>query len=162
MATSPEGRAEREARADRSVRRGELSEALALLDGLAAEFPDDAALAEKRDHLRANLQPMELQSAKVPRAEPVPRASTAPGTPEQEGERLFAIGDYGGAAAAYRRALKERPDSELIRERLEELFRLAQAAPRHSPTDQALPRDPTARLTALLDRIAARKRVVLR
>ncbi|NMO23203.1 tetratricopeptide repeat protein, partial [Pyxidicoccus fallax] len=82
-----------------------------------------------------------------------------PSSPAQEGERLFALGDYAGAAAAYRRALQERPDSELLKERLIELYRLAREMPLHSPTDKALPKETAPRLQALLDRVAARRRL---
>ncbi len=146
-----------QARAERAMRRGELAEAVSLFEALQREFPEDATLAHKLALLRESLQPMELHSPKAapPRSEPLP---LGPSSPIQEGERLFALGDYAGAAAAYRRALQERPDNELIRERLLELYRLATAAPVHSPTDQALPKEPEARLHALLDRVAARRR----
>lgn len=152
-----EERAELEARAERAKRRGEMSEALAALEQVSAAFPDDSALAARLEQLRGSLQPMELQSAKT-RFEPGGGQTGKPATPEQEGERLFALGDYAGAAGAYRRALAAKPDSELIRERLFELFRLAQAAPRHSPTDAALPKSKDKLLEALLDRIAARRK----
>lgn len=151
-----EQRAELESKAERAKRRGEMAEALACLEQVARAFPDDAALAERLSLLRESLQPMELQSAKT--KFDVVRGGAAPASPEQEGERLFALGDYAGAAAAYRRALNAKPDSVLIKERLFELFRLAQTAPRHSPTDQSLPKNPEERLQALLDRIAARRR----
>lgn len=147
-----------EARAERCLRRGEMSEALSLYRQLVAELPGDAALKAKLAHLEESVDPRELHSGALPPTE----AKHAPATtPEQEGERLFALGDFAGAAAAYRRALNEKPDSELIKERLIELFRLAQTAPRHSPTDSALPEDPESKLRALLDRISARKKIVL-
>jgi tetratricopeptide (TPR) repeat protein len=153
----PQGRAELEARADRCVRRGEFSEAIDLYRELLKHYPDDEGLQRKLANLSESLQPNELQSGKAPRREP---SSVIPASgPEQEGERLFALGDYAGAAAAYRRALQERPGSQLVRERLEEIFRIAQALPRNSPTDQPLPRDPEEKLRALLDRISARRRV---
>ena len=150
-------RAELEARADRFTRRGELGQALALLEAIARAFPRDEALRAHIADLAGSLQPTELHNPKANLAEPRPTASR-PSTPEQEGERLFAIGDYAGAAAAYRRALRDKPDSALVRERLEELYHLARAAPRHSPTDTVLPADPENLLSALLDRIAARRR----
>jgi tetratricopeptide (TPR) repeat protein len=154
----PEAFAELVSKADRAVRRGEMSEAVRLYEDALKQNPSDAALATKLDHLRASLQPSELMSGKIP----VPEQSgphLVPMTPEQEGERLFGLGDYAGAAAAYRRALRDKPDSELIKERLFELYRLAQTAPRHSPTDKALPKEKDALLKALLDRISARKKV---
>jgi tetratricopeptide (TPR) repeat protein len=155
---TPDVRADTESRAERALRRGDLADALSLYESLVAAFPADAALANKLAQLRDSLQPMELHSPKASFREGA-SAAQRPSTPAQEGERLFALGDYVGAAAAYRRALAERPDSELLKERLLELFRLAQSAPKHSPTDQALPREPTARLEALLDRLAARRRL---
>jgi tetratricopeptide (TPR) repeat protein len=157
-AMTPDVRAETESRAERALRRGDLADAVSLYESLVAAFPGDAGLANKLAQLRDSLQPMELHSPKASFRESG-SAAQRPSTPAQEGERLFALGDYVGAAAAYRRALAERPDSELLKERLLELFRLAQAAPKHSPTDQALPREPTARLEALLDRLAARRRL---
>lgn len=159
---TPAERTELETRADRCVRRGELSEALALYRSLCAAFPDEASLRQRLRNVEESLQPAELLSAKSNFA-PEPTHAPASGHkkvgPEQEGERLFALGDFTGAMAAYRRALKEKPDSELISERLEELYRLARSAPRHSPTDSALPRDPQKLLSALLDRIASRRRI---
>jgi tetratricopeptide (TPR) repeat protein len=156
---TPEARAEMQARAERALRRGELAEAVGLYETLVQQFPQDDALAQKLSLLRESLQPMELHSPKArPPASDAP-LSHGPSSPVQEGERLFALGDYAGAAAAYRRALQERPDNELIKERLLELYRLATAAPVHSPTDRALPKDPEPRLHALLDRLAARRRI---
>jgi tetratricopeptide (TPR) repeat protein len=153
-----EARAEMQARAERALRRGELAEAVSLYEALVREHPEDQALGQKLAQLRESLQPMELHNPKAaaPRKEPVPLGRSSP---IQEGERLFAIGDYAGAAAAYRRALQERPDNELIKERLIELYRLAQAAPVHSPTDRELPKEAEPRLQALLDRVASRRRI---
>lgn len=157
---TPEERAPIESSADRAVRRGEMAEAVRLYRSLLGAFPEDGALRQKLEQLEESLQPMELTSAKAPRPETTRgQGVPAPLTPEQEGERLFQLGDYAGAAVAYRRALAQKPDSALIQERLMELVALAQSAPRNSPTDQALPDQPESLLQALLDRIAARKRV---
>ncbi|HVE87810.1 MAG TPA: hypothetical protein VND93_33360 [Myxococcales bacterium] len=152
-------RAQLEANADRARRRGEMAEAVRLYRALLAAYPGDPALKDKLAMLEETLQPMELTSGKALQPEAPPRGGTAPLSEEQEGERLFQLGDYAGAAVAYRRALAQKPDSPLLQERLMELVSLAQAAPRHSPTDQALPDRPEPLLNALLDRIAARKRV---
>lgn len=157
---TPEVRAEMEARAERCVRRGELAEAVGIYESLLQEHPSDEALQRKLAQVSESLQPNELQAIRAAVPKDAPR-TLPPAGPEQEGERLFALGDYAGAAAAYRRALQERPGSQLIRERLEELYRLARSAPRHSPTDIALPRGREDILRALLDRISARKRVRL-
>lgn len=161
MPIAPAVRQEMETRAERALRRGELAEAVGLLEELAREFPSDAALAARIAQLRESADPRELTGRGPRTPEPAHHHDPRGASPEQEGERLFSLGDFGGAAAAYRRALKEKPDSELIRERLFELFRLAQSAPRHSPTDSALPAGREALLRALLDRISARKRVGL-
>jgi tetratricopeptide (TPR) repeat protein len=152
-------REEMEARADRCLRRGELTEALRLYQELVRLHPTDPGLTQKLAQLQESVDPRELTSAKLPAAEDNGRLP--PSTPEQEGERLFTLGDYAGAAAAYRRALRDKPDSVLIRERLVELYQLARTAPSHSPTDCPLPDQPEPLLRALLDRIAARKRVRL-
>lgn len=154
---TPEARAEMQARAERALRRGELSDAVSLYETLVQTFPSDEALAQKLALLRESLQPMELAKSKPP--PPEKPQSLGPSSPVQEGERLFALGDYAGAAAAYRRALQERPGNDLIQERLVELYRLATASPTHSPTDRALPKEREHRLQALLDRLAARRRL---
>jgi tetratricopeptide (TPR) repeat protein len=157
---TPEARAEMVAQAERALRRGELDEALRLYETLGQAFPDDSALATKLAHLRESVDPQELQAARALQASNLPQSiPQGPSSPVAEGERLFSLGDYVGAAAAYRRALQERPDSELIRERLEEIYRLARTLPVHSPTDRSLPRQAEPLLHALLDRLAARRRL---
>lgn len=147
-------------RGERALRRGEMSEALRLFEEALRAAPGDEGILRKLANVRENLQPSELQSVMFTPPPPPAELSTRAMSPEQEGERLFALGDYVGAAAAYRRALRDKPDSELIRERLVELFNLAQAAPRARPTEQKLPQRPEEKLQALLDRIASRKKIV--
>ncbi|AGC45215.1 hypothetical protein MYSTI_03909 [Myxococcus stipitatus DSM 14675] len=156
---TPAARVEMEARADRALRRGELAEALHLYETLAHAFPQDTVLGDKLAQLRESLQPLELQTLEASRPPEEPELPLGPSSPAQEGERLFALGDYVGAAAAYRRALQERPDNELFKERLIELFRMAREMPLQSPTDKALPKAPQPRLQALLDRVASRRRL---
>ncbi|HEX8436471.1 tetratricopeptide repeat protein [Archangium sp.] len=158
---SPEARAEMVAHAERALRRGELSEAVSLYESLCRAFPEDPSLALRLSNLREMLQPQELQVLQSLRAsaEAEPVVPQSPSTPVSEGERLFVLGDYVGAAAAYRRALQEQPQSELLRERLVEVYRLARALPVHSPTDRELPRQAEPLLQALLDRLAARRRL---
>ncbi|MHB8873426.1 MAG: tetratricopeptide repeat protein [Myxococcaceae bacterium] len=158
-----EERAETEARADRSLRRGELTQALAGYDAVLRAFPDDEGVRRKLDELKESVDPVELRHPKANFTE-APQASAAAQTPEQEGERLFAQGDYPGAIAAYRRALALRPDAELVKERLGELFRLVQA-PRRGPASAApdaapssLPADADGLYRALLERISSRRR----
>ena len=146
--------------AERAVRRGEMKEAVRLYEELARAQPGDPQINQRLEALRAALQPSEIPGVELP-PEEQSGVHTTPLTPEQEGELLHNLGDYAGAAAAYRRALHDKPDSELIKERLVELYQLAQAMPRHSPTDATLPRQAEPMLKALLDRIAARKRLRL-
>ena len=169
-------RTEAEARADRALRRGELSTALALFQAIATAFPADEVVQLKLKRIRENLQPMELSHAKTR----VPLDVAPPPTNSiQSAEALAARGDYAGAIALYRKALEKRPDSPLVRERLAELFQIAQSmAPRASaPAAAAAPAKPgvgaapapsaptrqapvsTARLLSdLLDQISRRRR----
>ncbi len=147
-----------------------MAEAVAVLRGLLQQFPDDQALAQRLMDLAETLQPSELQHPKARAASSLDDADAGSTggsreTPEQAGERLFALGDHAGAMAAYRQALQQRPDSELVRERLEEIFRVAQSAPSTKPV--SLPPRPQvasrgsaeALLKSLLERVAARRRV---
>ncbi|MDP1915198.1 MAG: tetratricopeptide repeat protein [Myxococcales bacterium] len=150
---SPADRQAHESRAERCLRRGELSEAFALFRQLVAAFPDDGALRRRVDELEGSLQPAELMSSKANfRAEPegAPRSAT------EEAERLAAAGDYGGAIAAYRKLLTERPDNELVKERMNELFDLARAS--SSPRASAPAHRREAMLGDILSRIGARRR----
>src|SRR4029079_13138937 len=81
--------------------------------------PEDESLSLRLSNVREMLQPQELQTLRALQASAQPEAiPPRPYSPRTAGERLFVLGDYAGAAAAYRRALQERPDNELIRERL--------------------------------------------
>lgn len=173
---TPDELAEKEALAERFVRRGELLKALTLFRQVAAAQPGRQDLAQRMRELAESMDPAELRAA----SGPVPVATEAPtATPEEEGERLFQLGDYAGAAAAYRKALEAKPSSTLIRERLVELFQLAQAqngrpatartpasvappappsAPPAGAQAGATPGDPQALLRSLLDRISERRR----
>ncbi len=143
-----------EAKGDRAMRRGELSAALGYFQQLVVAFPNDRTLAEKLSNLRENLQPMELTSAKS-RFVPDPSAPR-PGTssPLDAAEALAARGDYAGAIAAYRQALAAKPDSQLLKERLAELFNLMQSQPpRKAPLRTA-----ESLMEQWLERIAARRK----
>jgi tetratricopeptide (TPR) repeat protein len=168
---TPDERTEAEARADRALRRGELSAALELYQAIVKAFPKDDIIAMKLQRVRETLQPMELQHAKF-RAAPEPQAPISPGNVEAA-EALAAKGDYAGAISLYRKALDTRPDSELIKERLGELFQLAQSiAPRSTPrppppvdrseppatTEAEVPVSSPRLLSDLLDQIGRRRR----
>jgi len=139
---SPDERTEAEVRADRALRRGELSTALSLYQAIATAFPTDEVVQLKVRRIRENLQPMELSHAKTR----VPLDQSPPPTNSiQSAEALAARGDYAGAIALYRKALEKRPDSDLIRERLAELFQIAQSmAPRPSPAQPSAKSAPPA------------------
>ncbi|NVJ18576.1 hypothetical protein HV826_31115, partial [Myxococcus sp. AM010] len=66
---NPAARADMESRADRALRRGELTEALGMYESLARAFPHDAALALKLANARELLQPAELAVLEAARAE---------------------------------------------------------------------------------------------
>lgn len=151
-------RASLETQAERSLRRGELSEALSLFQSLAAAFPGDAQLAARIRDLSESLQPAELHRLPRDAADlPVPPPSD---DPAQEGERLFALGNYAAAAASYRAAVAADPENDLLRERLEQLYQLALATSRPSANGRsgAPPPDPARVLSTLLDRISTRRR----
>ncbi len=148
----PEQRAHLEQQIERAVRRGELADAIEHLRTLASAFPDEAAIADKLRQLEETLQPAELMSAKanVRWDSPLPTLS-----PVDAAERLAAKGDYAGAIAAYRKVLAGQPGSDLVKERLAELFALAQA---RAPKRPVPPKDKTLVLSELLARIDARRR----
>lgn len=151
---TPEERKTLEAQAERHLRRGELSEAFEQFQHLSRAFPADVALAARITQLKESLQPAELMNPRSNfHSEP---ADAATATPVDQAEALATRGDYAGAIGLYRRLLGERPDSELIRERLAELFRLAQAQAPRRPSPQAREH----LLAELLARISSRKRQV--
>lgn len=128
---TPEDRAATENRAERCLRRGEWSEALALYESVARAFPADSAAQRRVQQVRESIDPEELARSSPSATAHIPVSDSPASTPEAEGERLFALGDFAGAAAAYRQALREKPHSELIKERLIELYQLAQVSPRN-------------------------------
>ena len=153
---TPDERDTLEAKGDRAMRRGELSAAVAAFEQLCAAFPGDTALAEKLKNLKENLQPMELTSAKS-RFVPEPSAPRGGGSSLDEAEALAARGDFAGAIARYRKALADKPGSDLLKERLAELFRMMQA---QAPKQALRPAQKSAEatLTELLGRIASRRK----
>ena len=152
---SPLEREAIEAKAERALRRGELSEAFGLYKQLTAAFPSDQSLARRVVELQENLQPAELMNPKSNfRSE---STAGAPSSPVDAAEVCASKGDYRGAISIYRTLLAERPDSELLRERMAELFELAQAG--QAPPKQVAQTKPLdAVLADLLSRISDRKR----
>lgn len=146
---SPDDRQQIEQRAERALRRGDFAEAVALFRDVALAFPDDAALATRLSELEAHLSPQEAHRRAPIASEP----SGVHRSPMHEAEALAARGDFAGAIATYRRLLADNPELELVKERLAELFELAQAstAPKQSVSREQV-------LEHLLGRISNRKR----
>lgn len=147
---TPVERSSLESQVERHIRRGEMPEAWSTLHILCGAFPDDEALRERLERLEQNLDPEERR-----RVSPsgITRAIKF-ATPMHEAEALAGAGKYKESISIYRALLVERPDLELVKERLAELFQLAQVA--------APPRQPLSQinfLEHLLSRISARKRV---
>ena len=123
----PESAAELEQRSERAVRRGELHAALALFDELIALAPDDERIRQRRESVRALLQPAELSNGHRPEPdepEPAPAADRTL-TDAEQGELHASAGRFLEALRCYERALAAAPDNQLVRERLEELRELA-------------------------------------
>ncbi len=146
---TPEERTRLETQVERHVRRGELSEARSVLEKLCMAFPEDALLADRLVQLEQGLDPAERRRVAMGRVEPTGKHKT----PMHEAESLAAAGRYKEAIFIYRELLEARPDWDLVKERLAELFQLAQvAAPNRSGVTHE------GALEHLLDRISTRKR----
>jgi tetratricopeptide (TPR) repeat protein len=150
---TPDERRTLEATAERHLRRSELRDALALFRQLAQAFPDDEALSRRLAEVEENLQPAELTHARSAfRPEP------AKASPTHQAEALASRGDFAGAITIYRSLLEQNPNAELVRERLAELFQLAQARSPSRVQPAPAPRDPKRELEKLLERITSRRR----
>lgn len=147
---TPAERTSLEEKLERHLRRGELSEAWGSLSRLTDAFPEDGALSERLKQLEDGLEPSEWRRVTMARAEP----SNVHKSPMHYAESLAAAGKYVEAIEIYRALLDERPDQELVKERLSELFQLAQVA---EPKRPAVNRAGV--LEHLLERITSRRRV---
>lgn len=146
---TPEERSHWEEKATRSLRRGALRDAIAALGRIADAFPGDEGVRARVREIEASLQPEEASG----RVSPVPsEPSSIFATPAQEAEALASRGDFAAAIAIYRRLAQAHPDSQLVAERLTELFQLAMAKAHRPPTDKRH------LLEHLLERIASRRR----
>lgn len=146
---TPEERTSLETQAERHLRRGELAEAYAVLAKLAAAFPDEPELTLRVEGLEQSLDPVEQRRVAMIRPEPTGKHKT----PMHEAESLAAKGRYKEAITIYRALLAHRPDWDLVKERLDELFELAQVAAPNRPTVNQ-----EGVLEHLLERISTRKR----
>lgn len=147
--------------AERSVRRGELKQALQIYRELLERAPRDTQVHARIATIESLLQPHELSGSPSSHAMPgldLSRSTTL----EQTAEMLFERGDLAGAIATYERVLRERPDHELARERCVELKRLfdlhAPPVPGRATPGLSLPRGKSDMLEALLGRIASRRK----
>ena len=96
-------RVQRQAEAERAVRRGELKQALAIYRELAREAPEDPLVPSRIATIESLLQPDEIS---VSGPAPVPPASLSlsrSATLEQTAEMHFERGDIKGAVATYER-----------------------------------------------------------
>jgi tetratricopeptide (TPR) repeat protein len=135
-----------EIKAERLVRRGEFAQALRIFLHVQVAFPEDAHLRARIDELQASLEPSELSlKSAMPEAAP---------TPIHEAESLCSRGDFAGAIAIYRKLIQARPDWELGKERMTELFHLAQSARPHKR-----PLDRVALYEELLQKISNRRKM---
>ena len=145
-----EERTKLESQIERHVRRGQLSEAWAALEQLSNAFPDDLALAQRLGEMEQGLDPAERRRVAMSRVEPTGKHQK---TPMLEAEALAAAGKYKEAITIYRKLLEQRPDWDLVSDRIAELFQLAQvAAPNRPPVNRE------GLLQHLLDRISSRRR----
>jgi tetratricopeptide (TPR) repeat protein len=121
-----ESDSELEERAERAIRRGELISALELYESLLAQRPDDERMRQRMESVRALLQPSELVNRRRSEPEEQEARPLADSLGDAElGELHAGAGRFVEALRCYERALAEAPTNELLRERLEELRRLA-------------------------------------
>src|SRR5262247_2239954 len=111
----PESAAEMEQRAERAVRRGELHAALELFDHLIALAPGDERIRQRREAVRALLQPAELSNGNPPEPDEPERAPAADGTltDAEQGELHASAGRFVEALHCYERALAAAPENQL-------------------------------------------------
>jgi hypothetical protein len=134
MATLPPH--ELEQRAERAVRRGDLLVALDHYETLLADHPDDERIRSRIESVRSLLQPSELVHRR--KSDPISEsdAQKAPLSDAEAGELHASAGRFAEAVEAYRRAVARSPKNELLRERLQELTRLA--PPGHRAVEDGL------------------------
>jgi Flp pilus assembly protein TadD len=137
-------------RAERLIRRGELTEAATALEALVERHPDDQHLVARLASVRRLADP-----AAMPPPPSHPGMSAVKPTQtlsaEEQAEAFIAAGHLDGAADLYADVLRKRPDHHLARERLGELRRAASHAER-------LPEDPVQMLEELLRRVNANRK----
>ena len=128
-----------------------MADAYAIAQKLADAFPDDIAIAGRLIELENSMEPSERRAFAAKRHE----STGAHKSPVSQAEALAASGKYAEAITIYRQLLSARPEWELVKERLAELFQLAQVANPLKPTGAG---NREGVLEHLLDRINQRKR----
>lgn len=151
---SPEERAAIEKQIERHLKRGDVFEACVQLQALVEAFPGEAALSERLIHLEGSLDPTERRRVSLIK----PDSTGNHRSPVSQAEALAATGKYREAIELYRGLLAERPDWELVRERITELELLQQLAHPHEPPPPTRDEKTESVLEGLLDRISTRKR----
>ena len=109
---TPQDRESLEHQAERSLRRGELSEAFKAFKQVAAAFPGDDAIKRRIEELQDSLQPAELMNPKSNF-----RRESGTGQPTSlidQAEMNASKGDYKGAISIYRQLMASQPGSDLI------------------------------------------------
>jgi tetratricopeptide (TPR) repeat protein len=124
----PPTAAELTQRAERAVRRGELLLAIELFESALAQDPDDDRVRQRIESVRSLLHPSELVNRRRSEPEPVETGPVEPLGAAEEGELHAGAGRFGEAVRCYERASAQNPHNQLVRERLEELRRLAPPA----------------------------------
>ena len=112
-------------RAERAVRRGELLVALDHYEQLLSARPDDERVRGKIESVRSLLQPSELVHRRKTDVVEEAGVQGAPLNDAEEGELHASAGKFEAAVVSYRRAVVGQPKNELLRERLQELIKLA-------------------------------------
>ncbi|MBL8912384.1 MAG: hypothetical protein JNM17_16955 [Archangium sp.] len=148
---TPAERSTLEHQIERHVKRGEMGDAYAIAQKLADAFPEDIAIAGRLVELENSMEPSERRAFAAKRHE----STGAHKSPVSQAEALAASGKYAEAITIYRQLLSARPEWELVKERLAELFQLAQVANPLKPTGAG---NREGVLEHLLDRINQRKR----
>jgi tetratricopeptide (TPR) repeat protein len=112
-------------RAERAVRRGELLLAIELFESALAQNPEDERVRQRMESVRSLLHPSELVNRRRTEPETLETGPVDALSPPEEGELHASAGRFDEALRCYERAVAQNPGNELVRERLDELRKLA-------------------------------------
>jgi tetratricopeptide (TPR) repeat protein len=115
-------------RAERAVRRGDLLLAIELFESALVQDPDDDRVRQRMESVRSLLHPSELVNRRRSEPESPETGPVEPLGPTEEGELHAGAGRFAEAVRCYERAAAQSPENQLVRERLEELRKLAPPA----------------------------------